>query len=198
MKKVTAFIFCFVLILSVVAFGASAAGTNGELEQKIIAELSKGESCVINGKTATAKIPEKYINQAKAYFAGTEGDITEAQYNEIMSFIGEGKKAVKDAAVVDSSLVKNGEIDLTAMPDSARNTVLEKGKAACRVVGLNLTFNGKNVVITDSEGAVRFEDAAVIKTTGADSSLALALTVGLSFATVVCVALATAKKAQLF
>lgn len=198
MKKIIAFAFCFILMFSVLAVGVSAEGTFGTYEQKVISDLSAKETYKMNGKDVTFKIPTNYVNQAKAFFVSTPGDITEAQYEEIMSFVNAGKKLVKDTALSDNSYFKNGQIDIAHMPQAIRSAVLKCGQDACKVVGLNLIFDGKHVVITDASGAIRFEDAPIIKTTGANTNGALTAVVCLTFALLVCGCLVTAKKVKLF
>ena len=198
MKKVLAVAFCLVLMFSVLAIGASAAGTFGTYEQKVITELSAKETYKMNGKDVTFKIPTNYVNQAKAFFVSTQGDITKAQYEEIMSFVNAGKKLVKDTALSDNSYFKNGQVNIADMPQAIRSAVLKCGQDACKVVGLNLIFDGKHVVITDAEGAIRFDDAPIVKTTGGDTGLALSLVVLMSFVLVVGGCFVAAKKAKLF
>lgn len=198
MKKILAVAFCLVLMFSVLAISASAAGTFGTYEQKVIADLSAKETYKMNGKDVTFKIPTNYVNQAKAFFVSTQGDITKAQYEEIMSFVNAGKKLVKDTAISDNSYFKNGQINIAHMPQAIRSAVLKCGQDACKVVGLNLIFDGKHVVITDADGVIRFEDAPIVKTTGGDTGLALSLVVLMSFVLVVGGCLVTAKKAKLF
>lgn len=197
MKKILAVVLTLVLVFALGTF-ASAAGTYGTYEQKVIEFLDKEYTFTEGGKTAKFIIPDDYINQAKAYFLKTEGDITEAQYNEIVKFVGEGKKLVSDAVHANPEVIKNGTVDIRLLSREVRKGVLQKGQEACAVVGLSLVFDGTHVVITDAAGNVAFKDAPVIKTTGADVntvSVALCAAVILTLAGA---AVVTAKKAELF
>ena len=59
-------------------------------------------------------------------------------------------------------------------------------------------FDGEHVVITDAEGAARFDDDAIIKTTGANVNFTALIVVCGAFLVVVAGALGVAKKARLF
>lgn len=197
MKKLLAIIMATALIFSLVAVSASAAGTYGEYEKKLIDVLSTDAELKIDGKDATIHIPDNYVNQAKNYFAGTAGDITEQQYEEIVSYINAGKEKVIATVEADHALVmKNGEVDIAHMPTDVKSFVLEQGQKACAVVGLTLRYTGGSVIITDATGAEVFNDDAIIKTTGADMT-SVFVTAGVMLA-LVAAAFVTAKKVKLF
>ena len=198
MKKLLAILMTLVLMFSVVAISASAAGTYGEYEKKVMDLLSAKTEFKSGSTSATFVIPDNYVNQAKAYFSSSEGDITEEQYNKIVEAVNSGKKHVQDAVTADVSLIKNGQVDIAHLPEAVKSQVLKDGQDACAVVDLSLTYNGKHVVITDVSGAVKFEDAAIIKTTGANINTAMMFVVVSAFLALVAGSVVTAKKAQLF
>jgi len=198
MKKVLAILFSALLVFSVFAISASAAGTLGTNEQKVIDFLGSKETYNVGGKDFTFKIPTNYVNQAKAYFAGTEGDITPEQADNIIDFVKAGEALVKETLEADASYLKGDTVDFVHFPTATRKSILDKGQKACEVVGLSLVFDGEHVVITDASGAVRFDDDAIIKTTGADFNYTALIFVCGAFMVVVAGALGVAKKARLF
>ena len=198
MKKVLAFILCFVLIFAL-GVSASAAGTYGVYEQKVVEFLSKEYKFTSGSTTATFVIPANYANQAKAYLLKTEGDITEAQYNEIIKFVDEGRLLVENAVKADASVIKDGKVNIASLPNSVKANVLKKGQSAVAVVGLSMVVDKEQkVVITDAADNVVFKDAAIIKTTGANVdtvSIVLCVTSILALAGA---AVVVSKKAKLF
>lgn len=198
MKKLLAILMTLVLMFSVVAISASAAGTYGEYEKKVMDLLSAKTEFKSGNTSATFVIPDNYVNQAKAYFSSSEGDITEEQYNKIVEAVDSGKKHVQDAVTADVSLIKNGQVDIAHLPEAVKSQVLKDGQDACDVVDLSLNYNGKHVVITDDSGAVKFENAAIIKTTGANVNTTMMFVVVSAFLALVAGSVVTAKKAQLF
>ena len=198
MKKVLAVLFSALLIFSVFAFSASAAGTLGTNEQKVLDFLSSKEIYKVGDKDFTFQIPANYVNQAKAFFAGNEGDITAAQAEAIIDFVKEGEALVKTTLEDDAAYLKGTTVDFVHFPTETRRAILEKGQKACEVVDLSLVFDGEHVVITDAEGAARFDDDAIIKTTGANVNFTALIVVCGAFLVVVAGALGVAKKARLF
>ncbi len=198
MKKVLAVLFSALLVFSIFAFSASAAGTLGANEQKVIDFLSAEKTYKVGSEDHTFKIPTNYVNQAKAYFVGTADDITADQADAIIAFVSEGEKLVKAAVEADASYLKGDTVEFVRFPYATRKAILENGQKACEVIGLSLVFDGEHVVITDASGATVFDDAAIIKTTGADFNYtALVITLG-AFAVIICGALGVAKKVKLF
>ena len=197
MKKILAFIIAAAIMLSVVAFSASAAGTFGDYEQKLIDLIGTDTEIKIDGELAKIHVPDNYVNQAKTYFASTEGDINEEQYKEIVSYIEAGKKQIIDAVEADHSLVlANGEVDIAHTPKEVKKSVLEQGQKACEVVDMKLEYTGEKVVITTDAGEQVFSDEPIVKTTGADMSVAF----GMAFVmfAVAVTAVFAAKKVELF
>ncbi|MBR3594163.1 MAG: hypothetical protein IKL44_05765 [Clostridia bacterium] len=198
MKKFFAVLFAALLIVSVFAFSASAAGTFGANEQKVVDFLGSKETYKVGGKDFTFKIPTNYVNQAKAFFASTEGDITPADADAIIAFVKEGEALVKETLSADASYLKGDTVDFVHFPTATRKAILDKGQKACKVVGLTLVFDGEHVVITNAAGATVFDDDAIIKTTGAEFNYTALIAVCAGFALVVVGALGAAKKARLF
>ncbi len=198
MKKILALVMTFILMFTLVAVSASAAGTYGDYEQKIIALLGNKLDITTGTTTATFAIPADYVNQAKSYFASTQGDLTETQYNEIVAQIEVGKTKISAAVAADPTVVKNGKVEVKNLPADVRTAVLNAGQTAAAVTDLSLTFDGNKVIITDAAGTVKFENTAVIKSTGADVNVALMLVIGAAFMALVTGSVFTAKKAELF
>lgn len=198
MKKILAVLFSALLVFTMFAFSASAAGTLGANEQKVVDFLSSKETYKVGGKDFTFKIPANYVNQAKAYFVSTADDITAAQADAIIAFVKEGEALVKSTLEAEASYLKGDVVEFVRFPKATRRTILEKGQKACEVVGLSLVFDGEHVVITDANGAVKFDDAAIIKTTGASFNYTALVIVFSAFAVVLCGAFGVAKKVKLF
>ena len=133
-------------------FATSAAGLNSN-EQKIMDKLS--QTVTVDGKTA--QIPTEYVNQARNYLTST-ADITDEQYTEIVKNI--------DAAF---ALVKEQKtVDISKFPASVNAQLLDYVKKAAAVVDLTVSYDGKDVTITDAENKTVFEGKPAIKVTGVD------------------------------
>ncbi len=198
MKKVLAVVISAILVFSLCTFSASAAGTYGTNEKKVVDFLGSKETYKVGTKDFTFIIPVQYVNQAKAYFVSTEGDITPEQAEAIIAFVKEGEAIVKENLTENPAYLKGDEVDFTRFPYADRKAILRKGQQACEVVGLTLVFDGEYVVITDESGAVLFKDEPIIKTTGAEFNYA-ALVIALgAFVVIISGALFTAKKVKLF
>lgn len=197
MKKLLAITLTILLVLSVFTFSVSAAGTYGEYEQKVIELLADKHTTEIAGEDVDFIIPTAYVNQAKAFFAGTAGDVTKIQYEEIVKFINAGIKKAVDTVEADHSLIKNHAVDFAHFPQKVKADILYNGQQACAVVDLSLVYDGKNVVITDVEsGKVVFENKPIVKTTGVDvTSVAV---VAAAFAVVIASAFVIVKKSKQF
>lgn len=198
MKKLLAIVMVIAIMASVVAFSASAAGTYGDWEKKVIELLGTDVKIKVDGKDAILHIPDNYVNQAKNFFASSEGDITEAEYEEIAAYIKAGEEKVVEAVEADHSLVVNGQVDIAHMSKEVKTDVLEQGQKACEVVDLSLEYTSDKVVITttDSDAKEVFSDEAIVKTTGAEVSVALGT--ALAMVALAAAAVFTAKKAELF
>lgn len=198
MKKFLAMILAAVLLCSLLALTAFAAGTIGANEQKVLDVIGAGSSMTLNGATVTFSIPDNYYNQAKAYFAGTEKDLTDAQRDEIIGYINDAIALAKKATAANPSVVSNGKVDMTKFDGATKQAILADGQKACAVDNLSLTYDGKTVTITGiANGTVYFNDAPIVKTTGADVSTASTMVVAALVVLMAAGAVVTAKKAQL-
>lgn len=133
-------------------FAASAAGLNSN-EQKIMDKLS--QTITIDGKSA--KIPAEYVNQARNYLTST-ADITDEQYTEIIKNIDSAFALVKEQKTVD----------ISKFPASVNSQLLEYVKKAAAVVDLTVSYDGKDITITDADNKTVFEGKPAIKVTGVD------------------------------
>ncbi len=197
MKKVFALILT-VALLSLAVLSVSAAGTLGANEQKIMDFLTAGGTVTIDGKDVDIHIPAAYLNQAKNYFASTTGDIDAADYDAIMKELEAGKKTVETAVEADPAVVAKGEIQLEKLPLATKTEILDSAKTAAAAADLTLEYTGEDVVIKDAAGSVKFEDEAVIKTTGANVNTVAMVAVFAGFVAMIAAAAVTAKKAELF
>lgn len=169
MKKFLSILLTLVLAVSFCALGVSAAGINAN-EQAILDKLSSTVS--YNGKTFN--IPDNYINQAKNYFLAN--DISEAQAEEIIAKISVGEEVVKEE--LKSSDVEGTVFHMSNFSKDAREKILSASQDACKVVNLTLTYTDKTVTIVDNNTSETvFEDAPVIKTTGAEVAFGTAFAV---------------------
>ncbi len=193
MKKITSVLVALVVLVSVFAFSASAAGAINTYEQKVLDYLSQH---VQLGKT-DFKIPDEYINQAKNYFLTI--DMTEDQANDVIGHVNEGIEVLKSCAVPDK------DFDMKILPQAKKADLLKAGQDASAVTGANLTYDvsSEKVVITViPEGSnvpvVIFSDEPIVKATGSSlSASAVILTAGV-MALALCVVVAASKKANLF
>lgn len=195
MKKIIALCATLFIIFAIFSVSVSAAGTLGANEQKVMDLLSSVDEYTLNGKVLKFKIPKQYVNQAKNFFASTEGDITAEQRDEIIKFVNVGKTLVEKTTLDDNKYYSNGIVDIAKMPREIRKQVLKAGQDACAVVGLSLIFDDKHVVITDKQGATLFEDRPIVKTTGASAMPVFLMG---AFVLLVGGALLTAKRAKIF
>ena len=158
------------LVMAVVlAVSASAAGIN-ENEQSV---LNKLKTQVDLGGGQVYSIPVSYINQANNFFL--QIDMTKEQADEINGYIQQGIDLLKSRASVITA--KGDTFDLKYLSQADKKTILDLGQKACAVVGLKLTYDGKNVVITDANDSskVYFSSAPIIKVTGEESHMGVAL-----------------------
>ena len=197
MKKILTISLVIMVIFSLFTISVSAAGTYGEYEQKIIELLADKHTTKIANEDIDFIIPTAYVNQAKAFFSSTSGDVTKVQYDEIVKYINAGIKKAVDTVEADHSLIKNHAVDFAHFPKSVKTDILYNGQQACAVVDLSLVYDGKHVEITDVEtGKVVFEDKPIVKTTGADmTSIAV---VAAAFAAVIASAFIIVKKSKQF
>lgn len=151
--------------ISLTAFAAPGISAS---EQKILDSL---QGSVTTQAGASISIPQEYLNQAKNYLMRSDVDISEADATTTIGHIEEAKTAVKNSNATS----------LSDLPGSVKSIVLEKATAAAAVNGLSLTFDASSSAITikDANGVTVFESGDIIKTTGADYTVEIALGAGL-------------------
>lgn len=165
MKKVLVVLFSLMLIL-VPAVSVNAETGLNENEQKIM-NLLRSQIDLGNGKFWG--VPTSYLNQAENFFLQYE--TTEAQANEIMGYIQKGIDKIK----ANSSIILasgDNSFNLKGLEYADKKELLELGQKACAVVGLNLVYDGANVVITASNDSSKlyFSNAPIIKVTGKETN----------------------------
>ncbi len=194
MKKIIAVLFAVVLMLVPCAVAAGAAGALSADEQRVIDFLSDEYTI---GKTVYS-IPDEYITQAKNYFLTI--DIAATQADEI---IAEVQKAIDE---LKATVLPDEEFHMETLPTNVKEDVLKAGQAACKVVGLDLTYNvatakveiTKPSEVDSGQPTVIFNAEPIIKTTGADVNTAsVVLTIG-ALAALVAACAVVAKKVKLF
>lgn len=171
-KLLSAVLVVMLLVMSV--FSVSAAGDINDYEQKILDLLSTK----VEVGQSHAEIPAEYIAQAKSYFMTL--DITQPQSEEIIKILTDGietgKKALEDAEHHGKHIVS-----LKDFEQAEKEHILECGQEACEVINLTLTYVPADNHVEIVENATQkmvFVDDAIIKTTGSDSVLPIALTIG--------------------
>lgn len=162
-----------IMLLAMSVIGVSAAGDLNAYEQQILdllaTKIEVGES--------HAEIPAEYIAQAKNYFMTL--DVTEQQSKEIIAILEEGietgKKALEDAEHHGKHIVNIKDFD-----QADKEHILECGEEACEVIDLTLTYvpADNHVVIVDDANKPVFKDEPIVKTTGSESVLPLAIAAG--------------------
>ena len=156
MKKLAVLILAIALLIVPMSISASAADVAiNDFEKKILASLDEN----VKVDDLLFHLPQEYITQAENFLKTV--DITETQANEILALIEEGKAIVVDDHIHNTS-------DLKVLPVEEKQKLLEKGQAAAEAAGAELEYNGADVVITHN-GSTVFEDAPIVKVTGADT-----------------------------
>lgn len=163
MKKITTIMTSMIMAV-VLAVSVSAAGINS-YEQSIL-DLLKTKVDLGSGQTYS--IPANYIVQAENYFQ--QADVTKEQADTINGYINEGINLLKSRSSVITA--KGGVFHLKDLTAEDKTTILNLGKKACETVGLKLTYDGKNVVITDANDSskVYFSNSPIIKVTGEEGN----------------------------
>ncbi|MBQ1186411.1 MAG: hypothetical protein IIX54_01825 [Clostridia bacterium] len=185
MKKICAVILALVLLIVPLTISVSAAGDLNANEQKIISELKK--EVKIGEKTFA--VPAQYVNQAENYFKTI--DVTEAQAKEILGYIAQGEKLVVAQKITATT-------DLKVLKDDVKSEILSLGQKAVAVTGGVLTYDGKNVTITDANGKVVFKNAPIIKQTGEQVDFTAIAIITLAAVTLLGASVVIAKKNALF
>lgn len=164
MKKLAAIILAIALLIVPMSISASAEGAINEFEKKVLNALD--ENVKVGDKYF--HVPQEYITQAENFLKTI--DMTEAESETILAKIADSKQVIIDNKVTSTS-------DLKVLPKEAKQKILDNGKAASAAVDAELTYDGTNVTVTH-EGTPVFEDAPIVKVTGAEvdyTAIALAM-----------------------
>ena len=81
---------------------------------------------------------------------------------------------------------------------AVNSKILDLGKKAVAVTGGVLTYDGKNVTITNAEGKVVFDAAPVVKQTGAEVDFTAIVLAAIAVVAMLGAAIVVAKKNALF
>ncbi len=174
-KRIAAIIMS-VLMISAIAFSASAAsGINDEEQRLIDAYKDAG----INGFVFN----ESTINQIEIYFMRDGVDITAEQTDGVISYLNEAV----------SYFGSTGASSLHALSNEQRQHLFEIVKNGAAVVDLTVHYDAANKLfqVYTADGELVYSDASVIKTTGADYTPAV-----VTFAVVLMLACAAAVAAK--
>ena len=171
-KLLSAVLVVMLLVMSV--FSVSAAGDINDNEKAILDVLATK----VEVGQSHAEIPDEYIAQAKSYFMTI--DVTKPQADEIIAILNEGietgKKALEDAEHHGKHIVS-----LKDFTQAEKEHILECGQEACEVINMTLTYipaDNHVEIVDNATQKVVFIDDAIIKTTGAENTLPLVLTLG--------------------
>ena len=175
-KRIAAVIMS-VLMISAVAFSASAASGINDNEQKLIDAYKSANA---NGFTFN----DYTLNQIEIYFMRDGVDITAEQADQVIAYLNEAV----------SYFSSTGASSLDALSTQQKQHLLEVVRNGAAVVGLTVNYDAANKLfhVYTADGELVFSDAAVIKTTGADYTPAI-----ITFVVVLmlaCAAVVTAKK----
>lgn len=166
MKKVIASIMSALLAVTVSITAFAASGINAN-EQAILDKLKA--PITVGDKNLT--LPAEYYNQAENYLKQDGVDVSDEQKATIITQIDEAVVIVKESGVTD----------LNNLPAEAKNKLMAKAEKAAAALDLTLTFDSSNKTLTvkDSNGTVVAKIEKVIKTTGADTTVAVVTVVTL-------------------
>ena len=146
------------IMMMAMTVSAFAAGTVNASEEAILAELK------------AKNVPAEYVTQARNYMEQDGVDFTDAQKATVITNIDEAAAIAKTANIKSVADLKNAS---TAVVDS----LMAKATAAATAVNLKVSLDAKSgvVTVTDATGKVVATTNTGIKTTGADSSNAVAV-----------------------
>ncbi|MCH5304012.1 MAG: hypothetical protein J1E41_04035 [Ruminococcus sp.] len=157
MKKLLAIVISSLIVcLSCVC--VFAAGINSS-EASVLSSMRTPA----NMKGNNVYVPSSYINQAEAYFNTI--DMTQAQASKINGIISQGR----------SFLEKTGKSSLKELTASERQTLIGYASSAAAVLNLSAAAGSDNTgvkVITKNGDVIVDDSGSVIKTTGAQHSVA--------------------------
>lgn len=154
MKKFAVIVLAIALLIVPMSISASAESAINEFEKKVLEALD--ENVKVGDKTF--HLPQEYVTQAENFLKTI--DMTEAEAETILEKIADSKEIIVDNNITSTT-------DLKALPADAKKAILENGKAASAAVDAELTYDGTDVTVTH-DGAPVFEDAPIIKVTGAE------------------------------
>lgn len=184
MKKLAALILAIALLIVPMSISASADAALNEFEKKVLAALDEN----VKVDDAIFHLPQEYITQAENFLKTI--DMTETQSKEILAKIDASKEIVVAGHITSSA-------DLKVLPAAEKQKLLDNGKAAAAAVNAVLTYDGADVEVTHG-GKTVFEDAPIVKVTGADVDYtALLLAVAGVVAVLVAAAAVASKKGLL-
>ena len=155
MKKLAVIILAIALLIVPMSISASAAGAINTYEQAVLDALNENVE-IADGKYF--HVPDEYITQAENFLKTI--DMTETQSKTILEKIADTKEIILENDVTVTS-------DLKVLPQAEKQKILDNGKAAAAAVGAVLTYDGADVKVTYN-GTPVFEDAPIIKVTGAE------------------------------
>ena len=163
MKKIICLVMALALVFSLCLTVNAATGINAN-EKAVLDALKSKEALGKNGWSFS--IPTEYVTAAENYFNTI--DMTDTQKDNILGYIEEGKKIVKEQG--DKANFTGKVYNLKTMEISAKEKVLDLATKACKEVNLTLTYSpaDNKVSIKDAKSVVAFENTPVIKTTGED------------------------------
>lgn len=179
LKRVLALIIALVTVCSIAVVPAMAASGLNKNEQAIYNMLNDG--------IQIGKVKVYYFNgrlgEAYNFFNRDGVDMTDAQYEEVMSHLSIVYELAKDSRVIEWA--EAGNTSLALLPRDVKEKLLAAGTNACAVMGLTFIYNSSNntVTITDADGNVLVYSYAVvtgneeIKQTGAIDNTGLILAI---------------------
>ena len=154
MKKIIAVLLALILLLVPMSLTASATAINAD-EQRILDVLSRKET--FNG--VEFKIPKNYVTQAENYLKTV--DVSKEKADEAISYLEQAAEVIKASHITKTT-------DLDVLSYAEKKEILECGQKAALAAGAVLVYDGDHVVITNEAGEEVFNDAPIIKTTGAN------------------------------
>lgn len=175
-KRIAAIIMS-ILMISAVAFSASAASGINTDEQRLIDAYK-------NAKANGYYFDEYTINQIEIYFMRDGVDITADQADQVIAYLNEAV----------SYFANTGATSLQSLSTEQKQHLLEIVRNGAAVVGLTVSYDAasKMFQVYTADGELVYSSAVVIKTTGADYTPAI-----ITFAVVLmlaCAAVVAAKK----
>lgn len=159
---------------------AAASGINAE-EQKVLDILKAGVS--VNGKTVS--LDASYINSAENYFNTDGVEVTADQASVVLTQIEAAKQVIID----------NNITDLKTINKKFQDQIIGYAQSAAKELGLTLSadYSSKTIVVKDSNGKTLFTASKVIKNTGDDFTMTLAVSGAIALL-IACAGVVAAKK----